>query len=429
VTRRVARPVRADEPPSSPLAGVDPGRLIAPVASIIGLAVVAALTLGLFTGNLPFVTKGPGPGNNGQQPGNLNPDTTPAPSNVVVVPPEVAPQVPGTIVFAKQGNIWVQSGAQATQITDTGQDSMPSWSPDGLWIYFIQTVSARGLFPSEGAARYYTLTYPILTRVHPDGTSRQKLLSGLYKGSGAYQWFYWLRQPVASSDGHTIALFSDGPDPTQSDVVLQFFDTKTGKLTRVPVSEDPPLGHQDGTWRADGKQLLYVRNGRDGSRGAPAIFTYDPVTKKSVALTGPGYTSPAFSPDGKWIAATKTTNFGTDVVILNAKTGAEVLRVTSDGHSWAPVWSPAGDSVAYLHITFQIVDLRLTPLVGRAGSWTLGDQVDVTEYSGLDGASRPGWFIPADQSPAPTPGSTTASTAPGRSGSGAGAASGGAASP
>jgi Tol biopolymer transport system component len=392
--------------------------MIAPAISIVGLVVIGVLTLALFTGKLPFVTQGPAPGNNGQSNGNQNPDATPAPSNVVVVPPQVAPKIPGTIVFAKQGNIWIQSGADATQITDTGQDSMPSWSPDGQWIYFIQTASSRGLYPTEGAARFYTLTYPILTRVHPDGTARQKLLSGLYKAGGNYQWFYWLRQPVLSPDGHTVALFSDGPDPTRNDVVLQFFDTKTGKLTKAPVSEDQPLGHQDVTWRSDGKQLLYVRNARDGSRGAPSIYTYDPATKKTAALTGPGYTSPAFSPDGKWIAATKTTSFGTDVVILNGKTGAEVLRVTNDGHSWAPSWSPAGDSVVYLHITYQIVDLRLSPLVGRAGAWTVGDVIDVTENSGLDGASRPGWFIPAEELPAPTPGPTAASPSPARSGSG-----------
>ena len=48
--------------------------------------------------------------------------------------------------------------------------------------------------------------------------------------------------------------------------------------------------------------------------------------------------------------------------------------MTSGGQSWAPVWSPAGDSIAYLTITCQIVDLRLTPLLGRDGAWTLGEE-------------------------------------------------------
>jgi Tol biopolymer transport system component len=306
---------------------------------------------------------------------------------------------------------------------------MPAWSPDGQWIYFIESAEQRGLFPSQGSARYYTLTYPILTRIHPNGQGREALFNGLYKaGGGTYQWFYWLRQPVVSPDGRTIALVSDGPDPTRSDVVLQFYDTRTRKLTKAPVGENPPLGHQDVVWRPDGKLLLYVRNARDGSRGAPSIWQYNPATQKTSALTGPGYTSPAFSPDGRWIAATRTTTFGTDVVILNAKTGAEVLRVTNAGQSWAPVWSPTGDSIAYLTITYQIVDLRLTPLKGRAGAWTLGDELALTQYSGLDGSSRPGWYVPPDQLPAPAPSASAdtsgAAGSASASGSGRGSAPG-----
>jgi Tol biopolymer transport system component len=242
-----------------------------------------------------------------------------------------------------------------------------------------------------------------------------------------------LREPVVSPDGHTIALVSDGPDPTRNDVVLQFFDTKSGKLTQAPVAEDPPLGHQDVVWRPDGKQLLYVRNSRDASRGAPSIWTYDPITRHSKALTGPGYTSPAFSPDGRWIAVTKTSSFGTDVVIMNAKSGTEILRLTDDGQSWSPVWSPAGDSIAFLHISYQIVDLRSVPLKGRAPSWTPGDPINLTQYSGLDGSSRPGWYISPADLPAPTASpsdsSAASSAGAGSSGGAGGSDAGASASP
>jgi len=427
VTRRAG----ATQPIGSPGGGfgVRPaGSLVAPMISIVGLLVVALVTAGLFTGQLPLLssTRGGGTGNNQNQGGGGvgDPNQTAAPSNVVVVDPRT--QVPGSIVFAKQGNIWIQSGDTATQVTNTGRDSQPSWSPDGKWIYFIESAVGEGLFPQNGAPRHYDLTYPILTRIHPDGTGRQKLTDGRYRtGPGnSYEWFYWLREPVLSPDGHTLALFSDGPDPTRSDVVLQFYDVNTKKMTRAPVVEDPPLGHQDAAWRPDGKQLLYVYNSRDGSRGAPSIWTYDPATKKSAALTGPGYTNPSWSPDGKWIAATRTTTFGTDIVILNAKNGNEVLRLTNDGRSWAPTWSPNGDAIAFLHINYQIVDLQLIPLTGRAPSWTPGAVLSLTQYSGLDGSSRPGWYIPPDQlttpAPAATPGTSgTAGSTPSNGAAGA----------
>ncbi len=366
------------------------------ILSALGLVVVAVLTISLFTGQLPSFPSVAG-GNGGDVAAR-----TPAPSNVVVVDPRTS--VPGSIVYAKAGNIWIQSGATATQITNTGNDSMPAWSPDGQWIYFIETRTDRGFFPAQGRPVYYDLSYPLLTRVRSDGTGRQTLLSGEYTtNNGRYKWFFWLRQPVVSPDGSTIALVSDAPDPTRSDVVLQLYNIASKKLTVVQVPENPPLGHQDPAWRPGSvRQILYVLNGHDGGRGTPSIWRYDLKTQRTSALTGPGYLSPAWSPDGRYVAATKTTSFGTDIVILDAKTGNELLRVTNDERSWAPVWSPIGDSIAFFHLEGGVVDLRLARLSGTGPNWTVKDVLDLTDYSGLDGASHPSWYIPPAEMPAPT---------------------------
>jgi Tol biopolymer transport system component len=197
---------------------------------------------------------------------------------------------------------------------------------------------------------------------------------------------------------------SDGPDPTESNVVLQFLDLSTKRLTKPRVAENQPLGHQDPAWRPDGLTILYVRNGKDGTRGAPEIWSYSMTRQSARRLTNPGYLQPAWSRDQRWIAATKTTAFGTDVVILNPQSGAEVFRVTTDGRSWAPVFSPMGDAVAFLHSTGQIVDLQMIQLDGTAPSWTASPPIALTELSGLDTGSRPGWSIPESElPPLPTP--------------------------
>ncbi|MGZ8438456.1 MAG: hypothetical protein ACXWXR_07930 [Candidatus Limnocylindrales bacterium] len=373
---------------------------LAPGLSVAGLVIVAILTLNVLGGSIPFVT---GSGNGGG--GGAN--RTAAPSNVVVVPPVT---FPGSIVYAKAGNIWVQHGQNVHQLTTGGHDSMPSWSPDGTAVYFIRTTDAQGLWPAQGVDRHYQESVPAVMRVDASGTGEpETVLTGTIQ-TGSRSWFSWIRQPVLSPDGHTLAMVSDGPDPTRSDVILQFYDLQTKKRTIPPAPESVPLGHQDPAWRADGKFLLYVRNGRDAARGAPEIFRWDVVNAKATQLTGPGYLEPSYSPDGAYIAATRTSSFGNDVVILDAAHGRELLRVTTDGGSWAPVWSPAGDAIAFLHIEGQIVDLKLAKLGGSGPDWTVTDTIDLTQVSGLDGASRPAWYIPPDELPA-TPPPTLAPTA------------------
>jgi Tol biopolymer transport system component len=276
------------------------------------------------------------------------------------------------------------------------------------------------MWPSQGSERRYQMTVPAVMRVRADGSADPVAVLDGHISVGSRDWFYWIRQPVLSPDGKTLALVSDGPDPTKSDVVLQFYDLSKKKRTVPAVSEITPLGHQDPAWRPDGKVLLYVRNGREGTRGTPVIYRWDVAKKTSVPVTGPGYLEPTFSPDGRFIAATRTSSFGNDVVILDATSGREVLRVTTDGASWAPAWSPVGDAISFLHIQGQIVDLRMARLGGSAPDWTVADTTPLTEVSGLDGASRPGWFVPPDQLPAPTPGpSASAAASPAASASSA----------
>ncbi len=388
---------------------------VGPAVALVVLVVIAAVTFGLMNGQLPFRSGG-GPGGGGG-----GPTPTPAPSNVVIVEPEIT--FPGSIVYAKAGNVWIQTGTSVKQLTDGGEDSMPAFSPDGSWVYFIRIQEGRGKWNRA----WYDLSTPSLMRTKPDGSgAAQKLLTGSYR-LGNSSWFYWLRQPSPSPDGRTIALISDGPNPLRSDIVLQTFDLQTKRLTRLSVSESFQLGHQDPAWRPDGRLLLYVRNGRALTGGAPQIYRYDPRTKKSAAVTGPGYLSPAWSPDGRFIAATKTTAFGSDVVILDTN-GTELLRVTGDNHSFSPVWSPAGDAIAFLHLGGTIVDLWMAKVDASSGQWTVTKTTDLTKVSGLDGASRPSWFVPASELPAPTPGPSSAAPSGGSPASSGGPASGAAAS-
>jgi len=392
--------------PGDPFGAMPVRSWIAPILSIAGLGLILVLTLNLLGVDLS-IGGGGGPGPGGGDGGNAN--QTAAPSGVVL--PEPAAAFPGSIVYAKGGDIWIQTGDKVRRLTATGLDSMPSWSPDGTTIYFVRTTDDQGLWPSGGTLRRYQMTVPNIMSIAADGTGQAQLLrSGKYS-QGGKTWFYWMREPVMSPNGKTFALVSDAPDPTKSDVILQFWTPATNRSSIPDITEMAPLGHQDPTWRPDGKMLYYVRNAREGAQGTPVIYRWDVVKKTSSPVTGPGYLEPSFSPDVRFIAVTQTNSFGSDVVVLDAARGREVLRVTTDHQSWAPVWSPAGDEIAFFHIQGEIVDLKMVVLDGTGPDWTIKETKALTSVSGLDGSSRPGWFIPADQLPA-TPAPTSSSGAP-----------------
>jgi dipeptidyl aminopeptidase/acylaminoacyl peptidase len=403
---RPVRPARSNPPRARDPYGIAPlGPYLAPALSALGLVIIGVITFSLLNGAVPF---GAGSGNGDNGDGGVEPGRTAAPSNVVVVPEEAAFE--GSIVYAKGGNVWIQTDEDVRQLTDSGRDSMPSWSADGQWVYYIHTTKETGQWPAKGVVEQYQLDVPNLMRIKADGSGgAERLKAGrIKKGDNTYA--YWMRQPVVSPDGSKVAMISDAPDPDDKTPVLQYYDPATDKITDPGLPTDGVLGHQDPEWRPDGKRLVYVRNARDGSRGASVIVRTNPETGRTTTLTSGGYLYPAYSPDGRYLAATRSDQFGTNVVILDGESGEELLRITNDGASWAPTWSPAGDAIAFLHLNGQTVDLRKAELEGTGPAWTVADTIDLTEVSGLEPASKPDWFIPADQLPASPPPATPAAS-------------------
>jgi dipeptidyl aminopeptidase/acylaminoacyl peptidase len=210
--------MRGAEQPAAPAGGTRLAFPVAPTLSVIGLVMVAAASYALIGGSLPTLPGG-GPGNPG---GPGGPVRTATPSNVVIVDPRT--KVPGTLLYAKDGNIWVQSGDQARQLTSDGHDSMPTWSPDGSTVYFVRTVATTGTWVTLGQLRNYNLQIPSLMTVAADGSGDpQRVIRGQVR-SGGNTWSYFIREPAISPDGTTAALITDGPDPTRSDILLKLLD-------------------------------------------------------------------------------------------------------------------------------------------------------------------------------------------------------------
>ena len=77
--------------------------------------------------------------------------------------------------------------------------------------------------------------------------------------------------------------------------------------------------------------------------------------------------------------------------------GVVRVALTTDGDSFAPVVSPDGDQIAYLHRDGVNIDLRVLTLDLSDGTITLVDDQPVTNDGAIDASSSPAWYIPEDQ--------------------------------
>ena len=199
-------------------------------------------------------------------------------------------------------------------------------------------------------------------------------------------------------------MVSDRPDPTNSDVVLQFYDLTTKKSTGPEACRDRRRSAtRIPTGGPTARSCCTSATAATGRSGAPAIYRWDVATSKGTPLTGPGYLEPSYSPDGRYIAATKTSSFGNDVVILDAverpraPAGHQRRRVVGAGL----VADRRRDRVP----PHRGPDRRPQAGPPRRRRAELDGQGHhaADRGLGLDGESRPDWFVPADQLPAPTP--------------------------
>ena len=216
------RPPRTGDP-----YGVGPiGTVLAPVLSVIGLLLIGVITWNLLNGEVPF-----GVGGSTGDGGNVvGPARTAAPSNEVVVPEEAAFE--GSIVYAKAGNIWVQTNEAAKQLTSSGGDSMPSWSPDGRSIFYIRSTNEDGFWPFKGGRPNHYALVGAGPHARPGRRQRRARAARDRVRQGRSAEVVGVDAPAGARTGWQDRSPSsrDAPNPADSNVVLQFFDTETKKL-------------------------------------------------------------------------------------------------------------------------------------------------------------------------------------------------------
>jgi dipeptidyl aminopeptidase/acylaminoacyl peptidase len=223
-------------------------------------------------------------------------------------------------------NIWVVAttdGAEI-QLTRSGHDTSPVWSPDGKTLAFL---SSRG-----GNSQVYLLSM--------DGGEAHPLTK-LSTGGDTVKW---------SPDGKTIAFTSSVyADCTDDDCNSKRDAEKEKSKVKAHVAEHLLYRHWM-HWSEGKRSHLFVvaADGNGQPRDLTAGANYDiPPDERS----GPGDIN--FSPDGKEICFTAVTD-KMEAISTNADlfivpiSGGEAKRITTQpGFDGNPVYSPDGRYIAY----------------------------------------------------------------------------------
>jgi len=223
-------------------------------------------------------------------------------------------------------NIWTvpTGGGAELQLTQSGHDSSPVWSPDGKTLAFL---SAR-----DGNSQVYLL---------PMDGGEARELTHLSTGADLVKW---------SPDGKTIAFTSSVYPDCKDDACNSARDAEKDK-SKVKAHVYEQLLYRHWTHWFEGKRSHLFVVAADGS-GAPRDLTaganYDvPPDERG----GPADIN--FSPDGKEICFTAVTDkveaisTNGDLFIVPVAGGEPKRITTQPGFDGNPVYSPDGKYIAY----------------------------------------------------------------------------------
>src|SRR5260221_2559856 len=224
-------------------------------------------------------------------------------------------------------NLWMApiAGGETIQLTRTGKDSSPEWSPDGKTIAFL---SSR-----RGDSQVYLL---------PTDGGEAHALTKLSTGAYIVKW---------SPDGKTIAFTSS--------VYSECKDDECNKKRNEEKEKNKVKAHV-------AESLLYRHwtHWNEGPRAHLFVMAADGSGEAKDLTAGANYDVPPdvrgeesdinFSPDSKEICFTavtdkvEATSTNGDLFIVAVGGGAEPKRITTQpGYDGNPVYSPDGKYIAY----------------------------------------------------------------------------------
>ena len=293
--------------------------------------------------------------------------------------------VPGKILFVRDGSIWQWHGGEATRILEADNISDPRWSPEGDRIVYVRNgnsfsdlyllelttnIETRLTFtPAADELGSYEYATNSSRALDPDWASTGLIgfvsdlaapnaLLSLWLMESATSSPYMALEPGVEDDVSGVALSSDGS-----------FATYTVRVS---------LG--------DGTSGTYV-----------ALRDLNTGVAYPVAQSSGNIFDSAISPDEKWVAVSIRGEDGmTDVWLVDIAT-SDRTRLTREENALAPRWSSDGGWFGYLRMSDYQFELWASPfIVGE-----LAEPRKILDEGGIDSRSGLSWHIPSQAEPTP----------------------------
>src|SRR5713226_1048542 len=230
----------------------------------------------------------------------------------------------------REQHLWMVSthGGDPLPMTAEGvSSSHPRWSPDGKYLAFLSSRNA-------GKSQVW-----LLNRLG-GGAVR---LTETVQGVNDFEW---------SPDSARLVLILQDPKPEDAEAAKDKDKEKPAPKPKTP----PPFVIDRLQFKEDTVGYL--------DRRRTHLYVFDVAAKKVTQVTSGDYddNEPAWSPDGKSLAFTSNRstpdpdrNFNTDIWVVaanNTDKGAHLTQIpTNPGADRSPAWSPDGKWIAYVSQT------------------------------------------------------------------------------